>query len=94
MQFIRVNTVSKIGATRFELATFWSQTRRSTKLSYAPDYCCSRSASFFAPGCYRVYGVAAKWLCGFAARIERFLDYRLGVVVAGDSCVRAGLAIG
>ena len=26
----------KVGATRFERATFWSQTRRSTRLSYAP----------------------------------------------------------
>lgn len=26
-----------IGATGFEPAAFWSQTRRSTKLSYAPD---------------------------------------------------------
>jgi hypothetical protein len=26
-----------VGAARFELATFWSQTRRSTRLSYAPD---------------------------------------------------------
>lgn len=26
----------KIGATRFERATFWSQTRRSARLSYAP----------------------------------------------------------
>jgi hypothetical protein len=26
----------RIGATRFERATSWSQTRRSTKLSYAP----------------------------------------------------------
>ena len=26
-----------IGATRFELATSWSQTRRSTKLSYTPS---------------------------------------------------------
>lgn len=27
----------KIGATGFEPATSWSQTKRSTKLSYAPD---------------------------------------------------------
>jgi hypothetical protein len=27
----------KIGATGFEPAAFWSQTRRSAKLSYAPD---------------------------------------------------------
>ena len=27
----------EIGATGFEPAAFWSQTRRSTKLSYAPD---------------------------------------------------------
>ena len=26
-----------IGATGFEPAAFWSQTRRSTKLSYAPE---------------------------------------------------------
>lgn len=26
-----------VGAARFELATSWSQTRRSTKLSYAPS---------------------------------------------------------
>jgi hypothetical protein len=35
-----------IGATRFELAASWSQTRRSTKLSYAPQrlqmgHCCN-----------------------------------------------------
>gem|GEM_PF-1827270 len=29
--------VSSIGATRFELATSWSRTKRSTKLSYAPE---------------------------------------------------------
>ena len=31
--------VRYIGATGFEPATFWSQTRRSTKLSYAPEFC-------------------------------------------------------
>jgi integrase len=33
----------KIGATGFEPAAFWSQTRRSAKLSYAPDYLSSLS---------------------------------------------------
>lgn len=31
------NRHSEVGATGFEPAAFWSQTRRSTKLSYAPD---------------------------------------------------------
>jgi hypothetical protein len=30
--------VHRIGATGFEPAAFWSQTRRSAKLSYAPDF--------------------------------------------------------
>ena len=40
---LRLNhKLKKVGATRFERATFWSQTRRSTRLSYAPKGIVSR----------------------------------------------------
>ena len=41
-QYVRSHRVARIGATGFEPATSWSQTTRSTKLSYAPIYLARR----------------------------------------------------
>src|SRR2546421_6989211 len=37
VDFIEDESAEKLGVTGFEPATSWSQTRRSTKLSYTPD---------------------------------------------------------
>ena len=57
----------KVGATGFEPATSWSQTTRSTKLSYAPIYLARSCGSQIRPSSKTdLRRVAAAW----AARLE------------------------